>query len=768
MDYKKRVDEILNNSKLIIDSDPENVIKQVLDLYSEFEDSSDYETTGQLCKFIGTLYLKNSNSASAQKFYFQAISNFKLVDNFNEIAKIYNNLVISSYYLHKYEMIEEYSRLALDYFEKSRDAGGIISVTNNLAKYYRNINSYDKAFVLLEDTLKRYKNEMDREDYLVMSANFANVCLNKGDIEKGLDILLDLSDKVKNTKFYNASAVTHLYLTEYYESIGDYKLALESHKKRYNSAIIGRQESISSDINNYLHTLNIDIDRLQYERTLKQNKELIQAHDLVTRKNGFLETLINTIPIPLFYCDNNFIYLGCNDSYTKYFNKSREEIIGKQVGFTLVNQEEIAYLTQMTWEAKSSNKSIKFIANITKEEGVTRTVEIVYSNFFDESSEPSGMLCMLKDITADIEQQKVVKELNAHLKSILESAPKVYICSIDKNYKYTYFNKNYAQSVKRHIGLEVKKGFDYFRRYQSQAEISDKRKLLSRVFAGETISGVREYTNLEKPEILQYYYSPIIEDDGQIIGATVFSYDITMRVLAQRDLALSNKTKDKFFSIIAHDLRSPIGNIKSALEFLTTERDLSQEDLMEMLDKLSSSAINTYDLLENLLQWSLTERGLIENNSEYYYLSELIDQAIKITKNIAHSKNIQLETLCSSAIQVYVDKNMFFTILRNLINNAIKYSYENSSIIIRATSDDKYGLIKVIDHGIGIKKEVIPYLNQMDKTVTTYGTSGEKGSGLGLVLCNELVTKVGGKLWVESQEGKGSTFYFTIPVKDKY
>ncbi len=768
MNYKKRVDELLKNSQTLKDSNPETVLKQVLEIYSEIKDSGDYETTGQLCKFIGTLYLKNGHSELAYDFYQQAISNFQSISNFSEIAKVYNNLVISCYYLGKYEKIEDYSKKALTYFDKAKDTSGVISVTNNLAKYYRNINAFEKAYTILDKTLTTHKDQMDQEDTMVMSANYANVSINLGKVDKGLKILHDLSKEVENTKLYNAATVIYLYLSEYYESIENYQKALVYQKKRYKNAIVGRQEDISTDLNKYLHTLNIDIDRIQYERTLKQNKDLIQKNNLFIEKNGFLETLINTIPIPLFYCDNDFMYLGCNDSFTKYFHKDKEEIIGKKVGFSLANQDEIDYLSHKILEAKESKKPVHFRANLTKENNDTRKVEIFYSTFFKESDQPSGMLCMVKDITTEIEQQKVVKELNAHLQSILESASQVYICSIDKDYNYRYFNRNYADSVKRHIGLDIKKGLNYFTRYKSQTEIIAKQKQLAKVFAGQTISGIREYTDIEPIEILQYYYSPIIEDNGEIIGATVFSYDITKRVLAQRQLDLSNKTKDKFFSIIAHDLRSPIGNIKSALEFLTTETDLSQEDMVEMLDKLSSSAINTYDLLENLLQWSLTERGLIENNSDYYYLRELIENAIRITKNIAHSKNIQILTYLSDDIKVYVDKNMLYTILRNLINNAIKYSFENTSIKVRATSDDNFALIKVIDQGVGIKKEVIPYLNQMDKTITTYGTSGEKGSGLGLVLCHELVNKIGGKLWVESEEDKGSTFYFTIPVKEKY
>jgi signal transduction histidine kinase len=415
---------------------------------------------------------------------------------------------------------------------------------------------------------------------------------------------------------------------------------------------------------------------------------------------------------------------------------------------------------------KKHKNPVQFITKLTIGDRDTRTIELFFSLFYGDDGEVAGILGMIKDITQEIEKNREIKEVNAHLKSVLESASQVYICSIDRDYKFKYFNKNYADSVKRYIGKTISKGSNYFDRYQTESEIRDKRKLLDRVFSGEVISGVREYDDVNPPEILQYFYSPIIEEGGKVIGITVFSYDITKRVMAQRELALSNKTKDKFFSIIAHDLRSPIGNIKSALEFITTEEELPNEEVMELLDKLSGSAINTFDLLENLLQWSLTQRGLLENNSNSYWLSTLIEDAIKLSRNIANSKKINIEVICATQLKVFADKNMFFTILRNLLNNAIKYSYENTTIIVKAESDDKYVLIKVIDQGVGIKPEVIPYLNQMDKTVTTFGTSGEIGSGLGLVLCHELVIKLGGKLWIDSVEGKGSTFSFTIPVTE--
>ena len=765
MTYTGNLTDLLNNAKKIVSSDPESSLKYVLEIYAELKDGNDYDSIGKLCKLIGTIYLKSGKFSKAKEYFCQAISNFTLTNNYKEIGDIYNNLVIVAYYLHTYDNVEEYSKLALQNYHKVGNSEGVVSITNNLAKYYRNIGAYDKAYTLLKQIIKDYAQSIDREAKTIMLANYGNVCINLGYIDEGFKLLTGLAREVEDNRDNHGIMIVNLYLTEYYESIGDYKNALNCHKKRHNSFVLDKQEDISSDLNNYLNNFNIDIDRLQYDRMIKKNDELVKAHNVVSKKNGFLETLINTIPLPLFYIDLNNYYLGCNKAFTDYFGVKKKDIIGKKIGVTQSNCN-FEHNFEKARKLNESGKLARITTDIVKSNGETRSIEMFSSRFSDENGQSAGTLGMIKDITQDIEQQKQIIEINAHLRSVLESASQVYICSINRNYEYRYFNTNYAKASEKYYGVKIHKGYSYFAKYKNEATISEKRSILKRVFAGEVVSGVLEYTEINPKEIVQYFYSPIIAEDGQIIGATFFSYDITERVSAQRALALSNKTKDKFFSIIAHDLRSHIGNIKSALEFLTTEQSLSSEDIMDMLEQLSHSAINTYDLLENLLQWSLTQRGLIKNNSISYQLNELIEKTIRIAKNIANNKNIKIEVTCSPEIQVFVDKNMFFTTLRNLITNAIKYSYNNSIIKVVVESDDKFALVKVIDYGVGIKPEVIPYLKQMEKTVTTYGTAGEIGSGLGLVLCHELVAKLGGTLWIESEEKKGSTFSFTVPVQE--
>jgi len=410
MAYKERLTELLKNAKEIVSSDPETSLKNVLELYSELKESNDHESIGKLCKLIGTIYLKNGEFLKAKDYYLQGISNFKLVDNYVEMANIYNNLVVASYYLKTYDKIEEYSKLALHNFELTGETNGVISVTNNLAKYYRNIGAFDKAYSLLKKIISGYEHVMDKRNRAIMLANYANVSINLDFVEEGLKILTELSEEVDNRRDYQGIAIVNLYLTEYYESIGDYKSALSSYKKRYTSAIVGRQEEINSELNKYLNSFNMDIDRLQYDRMAKQNEKLISDHKAATKKNGFLETLINTIPLPLFYCDLDYYYLGCNDALAKYFDITKKDIIGRRVGFTLTKDKEVNYIAKKMLELKEHKEPVQFVTKLTKHGNDKRTVELFFSLFYNDDGEVAGILGMIKDITQEEKQQYEIKE----------------------------------------------------------------------------------------------------------------------------------------------------------------------------------------------------------------------------------------------------------------------------------------------------------------------------------------------------------------------
>ncbi len=224
-------------------------------------------------------------------------------------------------------------------------------------------------------------------------------------------------------------------------------------------------------------------------------------------------------------------------------------------------------------------------------------------------------------------------------------------------------------------------------------------------------------------------------------------------------------TRDKLFSVIAHDLRSPFNGILGFSQLLIDNKnDLDSKESSMCLDNINTSAKNTLTLLDNLLNWAKSQTGQISFNIEKVSLFSIIQEVIGIYHSSAEIKNINLTHLSFKDLNVYTDRNMFKTVLRNLISNAIKFTKKNGKITISTNLNQDFVEITVSDNGVGINKENLSKVFGNETNETTYGTADEKGSGLGLLLCKEFTQKLGGNIWVESEEEKGSDFKFTLPL----
>jgi len=247
-------------------------------------------------------------------------------------------------------------------------------------------------------------------------------------------------------------------------------------------------------------------------------------------------------------------------------------------------------------------------------------------------------------------------------------------------------------------------------------------------------------------------------------------HDITDRkkaenliIESEEQLKELNATKDKLFSIIAHDLRSPFNNI-IGLSDLLLENIISFEESEKYIKILNSSAKNTLVLLDNLLNWAKSQTGHLRFKPENILFSEIILKNISLNRLLAETKNISINYFSSDDVEVYADENMLKTVLRNLISNAIKFTNVGGNIKIYAFLKQDHVEITISDNGIGMNEKKRKSLFDIS-TKTTLGTANENGSGLGLVLCKEFVMKNKGEIWVESEEGKGSSFKFTLPLK---
>lgn len=265
------------------------------------------------------------------------------------------------------------------------------------------------------------------------------------------------------------------------------------------------------------------------------------------------------------------------------------------------------------------------------------------------------------------------------------------------------------------------------------------------------------------------------------LGLVVVYTDITRRVEAEMklqehdrrmeemvgELKILNDTKDKFFSIIAHDLKNPFGSLLGASEYLYKEIDKHDVKKAQKLSKiLYNSSKNAYDILANLLEWSRSQSGVLDFHPALINLYEIAYKNMQLAAAQTSEKEINIELNLDEGFECMADPNMLNTILRNLLTNAIKFTPVGGKVTIEAKRDAHEAVISVKDTGTGIPAEDIPKLFRIDVKYINTGTNNEKGTGLGLILSREFVEYHGGKIWVESRLNEGSIFYFSIPDRE--
>nr|WP_306447287.1 hybrid sensor histidine kinase/response regulator [Odoribacter splanchnicus] len=223
--------------------------------------------------------------------------------------------------------------------------------------------------------------------------------------------------------------------------------------------------------------------------------------------------------------------------------------------------------------------------------------------------------------------------------------------------------------------------------------------------------------------------------------------------------------RDKMYSVIAHDLRSPMASMKMLLNtiMMSVEKDKIDPDIFDMLEMSNKTSEEVFSLLDNLLKWTKSQLGKLTVISQKLDISGLADGVVEVMNSVAEVKHIKLIRTDHESFFVYVDIEMIKSILRNLISNAVKFSNPDSEIKVGIKAEDGKVIVSVTDSGKGIKKEDQHKLLKDSTHFTTYGTNSEEGSGLGLLLCRDFARKNGGELWFESEENLGSVFSFSLP-----
>ncbi len=288
----------------------------------------------------------------------------------------------------------------------------------------------------------------------------------------------------------------------------------------------------------------------------------------------------------------------------------------------------------------------------------------------------------------------------------------------------------------------------------------------------------------------EIFAKDIVLNRGRYFGHDVviaIGRDVTERRQAEdklqeynNELKETNASKDKFFSILAHDLKNPFQGLLGFIDLLVEDIDeLEKQQVKDYLQNIRSASYQTYSLLENLLEWSRIQTKRAPFQPTVFELSTETDEVFSLLGSSALRKGIKLVSTISPGLFVEADRNMTHSIIQNLVSNAIKFSNSYGKVTVEAFKSDspkpgiesptsrKWLVINVLDNGVGIPEDIIQQLFKLDGQVSMVGTANEPGTGLGLILCKEMVEKNGGRIWVSSEAGKGSTFSFTLPLHEK-
>lgn len=364
---------------------------------------------------------------------------------------------------------------------------------------------------------------------------------------------------------------------------------------------------------------------------------------------------------------------------------------------------------------------------------------------------------VLKRQQIDINQ---AKEL--YLKIFEEFPALIWRSRLDK--LCDYFNKTWLEFTGRTLEQEFGNGWaegvhpdDFDFCLKTYVEAFDKREAF--------LMDYRMKNRLGEYRWIRDFGSPFYDLDNSFLGYIGSCYDITEIKANELKLIELNATKDKFFSIIAHDLRSPFNSLLGLTKLLEDELpSMTQEQLQKIAVAMRNSATNLYSLLENLLEWSRLQRGLVKYTPEPIMLMPKVIIETSLIMESVNKKGIELNYDIPENLVVVADENMLGGILRNLATNALKFTRRDGTITIAAEQNsDKSVEISIKDTGIGMSPEMIDNLFKLDIDTSRRGTENEPSSGLGLIICKDFIEKQGGELWVESEEGKGTVFYFTIP-----
>lgn len=624
--------------------------------------------------------------------------------------------------------------LALKYYYKSKDhreqANDLVKMAfslNNISLSLKKQKKFSEAISALKQAAEYCNEAKDYKDEAIMYQQIASQYKELLDLNRALEFSIKATNTYLTNKITDGLASCYNFIGTLHKDLKNIDLAEDYYLKAYNIWLKENDDyGLSSAYNNLGTVYNDKGDDQKalefYAKSLELSKKLDDSNGIAIAYNnlGFVYTKINQIEKGI-------------DAYLKSVEISKS-LNDPDSYLNTYNNIALAYLKKN---------------NLSKSE---QYVNIVVQNIH-----------RISDPNITQETYKILSDINSRKGNYQKAFE---YKQIELAYNDSLYNKQQTRNI---IEMQA--------RFESEAK---EREI-------QLLKKDNDIKNLqyEKQQFFQKILIVITLLLLIIITGTMLSFRIIRRsnkLLAQKNIESENAnaklleseknlkelnaTKDKLFSIIAHDLKNPFNALMGFSDLLERNFNfLSDEEKKEYISVISDSTQNLYKLLDNLLQWTRTQTGSIAYNAENFKLQTLIKQEVDLLTPNAEKKKIKIDINVENDLTAFADKNSIAIVIRNLVSNAIKFTSNGGWIEISAHANDKFVEVVVNDSGIGIKNEDIDKIFMLDGSFTTKGTANETGTGLGLLLCKEFVEKNNGKIWVDSYKGKGSSFYFTLPFE---
>jgi signal transduction histidine kinase len=650
-----------------------------------------------------------------------------LIDNYNNLANLYSYSDIDSAYF--------YANKALESSEKAGYKNGKAEAFYLLAFFNNRIGKHNEAIDNLENAIKIYT-ELGDSSYLVGCYNNLGVLYSystdqKTSLEyfiKAMNMAEQINETFALSEAYSNIGSNYEFLKEYVSALKYYNKALEVDLKTLN------QHNIAFS---YITLGGINLKLQRYE----------SARDSLMKAKQFISVVDDNYRKTELYIYLSDYYIETDQLDSAIYNIKVAKEINSKEKYNTLDADILTLEGDLLFKQKKYSECLVFYDNAIEQFLNQNILDGLYEIYMSKS--------------------EALSELGKHEKAF-ETFKKAQ--KLNEDFKPQEIAKTLGEFENAE---RIKEETTKLRLEQEILNQKDRNEIL--VVRAKLHAAIFSIAFLLIIVALVIYFYVVNRKHNLILRENYYVIRDQKRQLEENFLELKtneekltalNATKDKFFSIIAHDLKNPFNVLVGLSDIVINDPDVRHsEDFEEIMDGIFKTAKSGYNLLDNLLVWARSQTGGLEYKPEMVNLSEIVATNMAFFSESAKAKNIDVCSSVPSILEVYADYNMMSFIVRNLLNNAIKFSYPNGKIEIRTNKRNDFHVFTIQDFGTGMKTETMEKLFKIESTNPSTGTANETGTGLGLLICKEFVEKNSGEIWVESEKGIGSSFHFSIPVK---